>query len=363
MTGRTGDRPVVLFAGHRFDICPDVTFRSYQSDHVQAFVPHTAPAPPCGHLTQIRVRHSQDLFRRRMARLADAPSLPVVPFRGEPYRFSRIGDVSWWRPQPGSHLPQDHLYAMDGIGWLHVLIHPGTHRGERYLMRIIRESVLRCAETRGWAAFHAAATAVEGQGVLIAGPSGAGKTTVATALATHYGADLIASDRAVVTDQAAMVVGVPLSVRIGAGTLGALPPHHRLTRFRAPLGNSGHAHKASYTPRTFAHAFAARVRESAPLRVAVIPQLSDDAQDVTVSVLGPDAARAALTAACCTPDDEDWLHPWFADRTRPVHVIRDQAAQLVDDLVQRVPVVNVRAGVRSPHLLERLADTVTRRLT
>lgn len=66
---------------------------------------------------------------------------------------------------------------------------------------------------------------------------------------------------------------------------------------------------------------------------------------------------------CCTPDDEDWLHPWFACRTRTVESLRAQAGQAVDALVANVPVFRVTAGVRIPHLLERLADTVARRLS
>ncbi|MFZ4132686.1 hypothetical protein ACOZEM_32805 [Streptomyces cellulosae] len=40
-----------------------------------------------------------------------------------------------------------------------------------------------------------------------------------------------------------------------------------------------------------------------------------------------------------------------------------QAADLMDDLVARVPVMTMTAGVHTPHLLERIADAVTRRLS
>ncbi|MGQ4444422.1 hypothetical protein ACN6LI_002444, partial [Streptomyces violaceoruber] len=74
------------------------------------------------------------------------------------------------------------------------------------------------------------------------------------------------------------------------------------------------------------------------------------------------SSRAALAAVCCTPHDEDWLHPWFADRTRPEGELARQAADVMDDLVARVPVMQVTAGVHTPHLRERIADAVTRRL-
>lgn len=362
MNGRKNNGPIP-FAGHRFHIDTDETFRIDQGIHLLNFAPETDPAPTCGHLTQIRVHHSEDLFRDRAARLAAARSMKVVPFRGEPYRFSRIGQVSWWRPDPASHLPQDHLYARDATQRLHIVLHPGTDRGERYVMRVIREVVLRCAEHRGWTAFHAAAAAVDGHGVLIAGPSGAGKTTVLTALAAHRRADLVASDRALVTETAQAVVGVPISVRIAGGTLSALGPRENLPPHSVLPTDFGTARKASCTPHDFAHAFAARVRESAPLRLVVIPRLRDDDQELGIAFPGAAAAREALAAVCCTPHDEDWLHPWFADRTRPVNDLARQAAGLMEDLLAKVPVMTVTAGVHTRHLLERIADTVTRRLT
>ncbi|MFF8545167.1 hypothetical protein ACF060_33415 [Streptomyces werraensis] len=70
---------------------PDDTFSVDQGIHLLRFTSETAPARLCGQLTHIRVHHSEDLFRDRAACLAAAPSVKVVPFRGEPYLFSRPG--------------------------------------------------------------------------------------------------------------------------------------------------------------------------------------------------------------------------------------------------------------------------------
>lgn len=351
-----------LFAGHRFHVVTDTTFDAPQERYLRAFVPEHQMAPPCGEETTVRVRHDADLFQDRMARAMGAPSLTVVPFRGEPYRSCQLDQITWWRPDPDTHLSQDHLYARDAAGRLTVLLTPGAERGERYLMRAVREVVLRCAESRGWISFHAAAAALDDHGVLIAAPSGAGKTTVLTALTAHHGADLIASDRALITADAEAVAGVPISVRIGGGTLSAVAPREGLPNPHTLPDAFGSARKATLTPREFARAFSSHVRETAPLRLVVIPRLRSDDHGLHSRVLGAAQARTALAAACCTPHDEDWREPWFANRTRPVDDLARQAAALIESLVATVPVLAITAGVHSPGLLERVADTVTGRL-
>ncbi|MET9779213.1 hypothetical protein ABZ023_34055 [Streptomyces sp. NPDC006367] len=356
-------RATVLFAGHRFHVVTDAAFDAAQGRYLRAFVPEHQLAPACGEETAVRVRHDAALFQDRMVRVAGAASVTVVPFRGEPYRRCQLDGTTWWWPGPDTHLPLDHLYARDAAGRQTVLLKPGAERGERYLMRVVREVVLRCSESRGWTSFHAAAAALDDHGVLIAAPSGAGKTTVLTALAAHHGADLIASDRALVTAGAGMVAGVPISVRIGGGTLSALAPREVLPNPHSLPGAFGSARKAALTPREFAHAFSARVREAAPLRLVVVPRLHDDDQALSSRLLTSDRARTALAAVCCTPHDEDWLEPWFAVRTRPVDDLARQAAALIGSLAATVPVLQVTAGVHSPGLLEKVADAVTRRLT
>ncbi|MFD4790561.1 hypothetical protein ACFWN1_26615 [Streptomyces sp. NPDC058459] len=196
-------------------------------------------------------------------------------------------------PRPASHLKADHLYGRGPAGDLIVVLHPGAERAERYAMRAVRERVLRCAEDRGWTLFHAASVALDDAGVLIAGGAGAGKTTVALALAAHRSARLVAADRAAVTGCGDQVVGMPLSYRIAAGTAAALPPHtglHHSGEPRSVVPGFGAGCKASFTPAALAAALRTGVRESAPLRLVVLPRLHDDDRPPTATRLDP--ARA-----------------------------------------------------------------------
>jgi len=112
----------VLFAGHSFHVATDASFGATQDRYLRAFVPEHRPAPSCADGgSTVRIHRDADLFRDRMARVAGAPSRTVVPFRSEPYRSCRLGRITWWRPDPDSHLPQDHLYARDAAGALTIL--------------------------------------------------------------------------------------------------------------------------------------------------------------------------------------------------------------------------------------------------
>jgi len=352
-----------VFAGHRFDTQVDEDFRTIQEAHLQGLSPLTDPAPLCSHRpSRISVRRDRELFTHHLAHLARVSAVTVVPFRTEPYSFAQIADVSWWRPHPGAGLPEDHLFARDAAGTVHVLLHPDADRGQRYLARVLREGVLRCAEDRGWTVFHAAAAAVAGQGILIAGESGAGKTTVLTALVAHARADLIAADRAAVTREATRVVAIPLSVRIAAPTLASLPPRWPLEARQPETSPRSASAKTALAPRAFAEAFGVSLRESAPLRAVVLPRLTDDDRPPAARVLDGQRVRAHLASVCCTPYDEDWLSPWFFERTIEAQDLDRRSTALVAALTTDLPIIRVTAGVHSHHLLEHLADTILRRL-
>lgn len=353
----------VLFAGHRFHVSTDPAFAAVQEAHLGQFTAGPASAPACGEHTYLEVQVDADLFTEHAARIAREPSQTVVPFRAEPYQRARIGADTWWSPSPTTALPRDHLYFRDASGRLMVLLHPDAVRGERYAMRVIREAVLRCAEHRGWTAFHAAAAALDDAGVLVTGPSGAGKTSVLAVLAARHGADLVAADRAVVTADARTVAGVPMSVRIGAGTLAAVPPSTAMALRRPePEPVFGSPRKAALTPAQFTAAFGVRVRESVPLRLVLVPRLGEHTGAVRIRELDATQARAALAATCCTPYDEDWLEPWFAPRRRTVADLDRQGQDLTARLVREVLVLEAEAGIHHRGVLEQLADAVAGRL-
>lgn len=85
----------------------------------------------------------------------------------------------------------------------------------RVTLRVVRQFILRGAEARGGLHAHAAVLVSNSGGVLVAGRSGAGKTTVMTSLVERHGWAPVANDRAVLLPDLAgwLAVGVPLAWR------------------------------------------------------------------------------------------------------------------------------------------------------
>ncbi|QUH05018.1 hypothetical protein HUO13_33345 [Saccharopolyspora erythraea] len=82
--------------------------------------------------------------------------------------------------------------------------------------RVVRQLIMRGGEVRGGRCVHAAAVDIDGQGVLIAGQSGSGKTTVFTHLIEDHGAHPVSNDRTVLNPTETWqwnATGVPLSAR------------------------------------------------------------------------------------------------------------------------------------------------------
>jgi hypothetical protein len=94
------------------------------------------------------------------------------------------------------------------------------------VMRVVRELALAATRAEEGVLLHAAAVAVEGRGVVLAGPERAGKTTLLLHLLQVPGAAFAANDRVLVHATgggAAMLRPVPTIVTIRAETLGTFP--------------------------------------------------------------------------------------------------------------------------------------------
>ncbi|PYE86680.1 hypothetical protein [Phyllobacterium leguminum] len=107
-----------------------------------------------------------------------------------------------------------------------VVVTDGTDAPESYKpsLRLVREMFVRNLELQGGFSLHASAAAIDGRGYLFVGDSGAGKTSIATAVARCLGGRFLSSDRAILkpTNGTYEIIPWPMVINIGLGACRAI---------------------------------------------------------------------------------------------------------------------------------------------
>lgn len=162
------------------------------------------------------------------------------------------------------------------------------------------------------AQLHAAGVVVDGRAVLIAGPKGAGKTTLAVHLAVSHGCALVANDRVLVRRPEGAhflgATGVPAVVTIRPGTLERLPslasglPAARDAARRSLAELASGPPVRGGEPRRFtllqvARAAGVGLVGEAPLAAVALVRVDDGVGDAAVRRMPPEEACGALRAA------------------------------------------------------------------
>ena len=145
----------------------------------------------------------------------------------------------------------DHVINVTGNRVLVTAARPGV--AATIGTRVVRQFIMRGGEARGGRCVHAAVAAIDGEGVLIGGHPGAGKTSVLTHLIERHGARPVANDRVVlvpVTGRGWHAIGVPLAWRFTPQAVSGSPTLTAGLAVREPSrGRDLVDGKAELTPR------------------------------------------------------------------------------------------------------------------
>lgn len=116
----------------------------------------------------------------------------------------------------------------NGVAWLtdfssdsiHLLFSSRTRQPALDFARTVRNTVVAYLQNENWVSYHAGAVEMSHGVVMIVGDSGAGKTSLITALMKD-GARYVANERLLVKEEASGVraLGYPMAIAIGLGTL------------------------------------------------------------------------------------------------------------------------------------------------
>lgn len=183
-------------------------------------------------------------------------------------------------------------------GRIDLIADPRTRRWRFTLLWVLQEiSATRLRRTH--IDLHSAAVESAGRGLLIAGPKGAGKTTLSFHLMQSHQCGSIANDRSFIGGNLPAILGMPTAVKIRPPTLAAypalragLPPVARPYLYTATeLGTAEPSTEPiasvdfALTPNQITQRLGSRSVAAAPLGAIVFPEVRDDVPAWTVEPL------------------------------------------------------------------------------
>jgi hypothetical protein len=221
------------------------------------------------------------------------------------------------------------------------------------LARHVREIGYRLAENHGWVCLHASAADRNGHTVAIVGDSGAGKTTMALALAARPDWRFLGNDRLMVKldprDGSLRAVALPCPVRLNAGTLRGLAidgAHEwELTRPKPGPGSDwsqfrGTA-KLNILPCEWQESTGTELTAGGQLAAVLLP--APDLGGDGIRITRHQYPTAPIAAQCMSPDDPVYVADWLGRRTLPSQRIRANAQQVVAAMAA-LPAFSVQFG-------------------
>lgn len=231
-----------------------------------------------------------------------------------------------------------------------------TSDSDRHVLRLMRETTLRALEVARCVSLHAAAVTLRDRGILIVGPSGAGKTSLLVAFLLA-GSAFVCNDRAILTPDARDVLTLPLPVRVGVGTAVSVPQLLELIKvgrfhrrqeiaWDCISGASGtetdhwrSGRKFELSPVELCDTFRCPYVTNAPIHAIIVPSISRHPCAPHLEPIATSDAMRILGTECCTPNDPTWKEPWVEPRPEEPNPAVTLAA-----LTNRIPTFRLSFG-------------------
>lgn len=195
-----------------------------------------------------------------------------------------------------------------------VLTAPRNLNARFALMRVVREFAMMHSWARGSLVIHGAALAVGDSGIIIAGPKGAGKTSLLVYCLQAADARFVSNDRVVVdlAQSEPVARGMPTLVTIRDQTLDLFPElERRLSRTRydhrlalTEVNQEGgravplqRGCPVDLTPAQLCRLLDVRMQDHGPVRALLFPRVTEGSNGIQIRELSARAAAERLAAA------------------------------------------------------------------
>lgn len=228
------------------------------------------------------------------------------------------------------------------------------------ILRLVRGIAGRCLITAGWVPLHAAAALTHAGLIVLAGPSGAGKTTALLQLLAHrLGRAFVTNDKIYLTisNHGVQARALPTSLALRPDTLAMFPGLSDLATQQALAhvdnhpGRVGADRRILVPPRQLADVFGVPLHPGGPVAAIVALRYPGTGHRSWWRPTGPTRALDAVTSG--------YLADWFVDE-RHEHsrlaaapaLLRAAHHTALRRIASAVPVIDLTTGADTPLALQ-----------
>ncbi|NTA59889.1 hypothetical protein G6L32_14740 [Agrobacterium tumefaciens] len=241
-------------------------------------------------------------------------------------------------------------------------------------LRLVRELFVRNAEFKGGLSLHASAASIDGAGYVFVGNSGAGKTSLAMAVARSTGGSLLSSDRAMLLRNASGydIIPWPMVVNIGLGACRAAIANPGYWEERLTTSSNAYFHsynapgeigplrfsdgdKYALTPMEAREFFSIDISARAALKAVVFPELLEtQEQYASIRELSENETCAEIEEQLRTTHDRTYPFGIVACTWRDTPEIKKHWDDLITNVIQDVRCLKLQ--ISKPLLTTLLRD-------
>lgn len=198
-------------------------------------------------------------------------------------------------------------------------------------LRVLREYIYRSEEDNRKIFMHAAACAIEGQGILILGGKGAGKTTLLNYL-LECKADYLSNDRTFLQycGNEIDIEGFPIPMRVSYETINKMS--HLIDANSLYRKQSETSDKALITPWEIAQIYNIKILQKVKLAAVFIPQIHIGQNALNVQKLSNKVYQKILDENCFTPEDESRKIEWICHCKKSKIDLKKNACNVLEKL-------------------------------
>ena len=270
-----------------------------------------------------------DRLAAQVRRFCERHGAAVLVKEDYRYRTARTGSVTLFASDFPEEEPPHVLVQAHGRS--RIVVASTSAPARRAPLRVAREVLLRgCEDQSAGILVHGAVVDLHGQGILITGDGGAGKTSTMWRLIRASGGDYVSNDRCIISLVGSRLecVSYPLAVRFGAGFIKSDPMWPRIAaaaRHRdqvagvtrslvgepSEVDSWANVNKLELTPAELADLAQCRVVSRSEVKSVVYVNLGPNGQAPAVHPISRADASSILRRNIFAPGSTEYQRPWL----------------------------------------------------